>query len=442
MIVSMVALVGAGCAASLESDEPAIAEIEGSLDRPTGTDAHDADVARAWMSLMMDRVRAEAFNPPMASRVYGYAGVTLYEAVVAGMAPTHRSLAGQLNGLPAIETPHARRGLDWPSAANAALRVVAGELFAGRSEATRTAIDALHRTQADARRAAGVRSSDLRASEEFGREVGRAIVRWSRTDGFTQTRGRLFAPAAGPQFWVPTGDAPPGTLPAEPYWGTLRPFVLPSQDACAPAPPAAYSEQSDSEFFAQAAAVYETNLSLTDEQRTIATYWADNAGATPTPAGHWIGIATDLLADASLAEAAETYALVSIAGVDAFIACWDAKYTYNLLRPETYIRRFIDAEWRPLIPTPQFPEYTSGHSTVSAAAASVLTDLYGDVAFTEVTPVQPGFAPRSFQSFTAAAAEAARSRLYGGIHYPMGNDNGALQGQCVAGHVQQLETRR
>jgi hypothetical protein len=442
----MVAVAGGfGCAAETDSSGDGVGLSEDSFEARAGagTLEHDSTVATAWMNLIMDRVRAEALNPPIASRVYGYSGVAMYEAVLPGMRDTRRSLVNQLNGLSRLPAPTFNlRRHDWPAAANAALVVVSRHLFEGRSAETLTAINRLYADQLAQRRRAGVRAVDLVISNDFGFAIGRAIVRWASADGFAETRGRAYTPPVGPAFWVPTGGAPPTTLPAEPFWGTLRPFALPNADACAPAAPIAYSEDPESAFFGQGSAVYETNLALTDEQKLIARYWADNAGETPTPPGHWIGIATDLVADGSLGEAAETYALVGIADADAFISCWATKYTYNLLRPETYIRRLIDPAWVPFIPTPQFPEYTSGHSTVSGAAATVLTDIYGAIPFTEVTPVQPGFEPRSFASFMAAAEEAAVSRLYGGIHYPMGNTNGLLQGQCVGGHVNDLQTRR
>ncbi len=447
--VSSMAIVAAfssfGCIAETDAGAGDTGSSEDSVAAPAGASTleHDSSVATAWMNLIMDRVRAEAFNPPIASRTYGYSGVALYEAVLPGMRDTRRSLAGQLNGLDRVPAPRFNlRRYDWPASANAALLVVSRYLFDGRSQETLTAINRLFADQLAQRGKAGVRAADLVISNEFGLSIGQAIVRWARGDGFAETRGRPFTPPVGPAFWVPTGGAPPTTLPAEPFWGTLRPFALPSADACAPAAPIAYSEDPESDFFAQAFTVYQTNQTLTDEQKLIALYWADNAGATPTPPGHWIGIATDLVGDGSLAEAAETYALVGIADADAFISCWNTKYTYNLLRPETYIRRFIDPAWVPFIPTPQFPEYTSGHSTVSGAAAAVLTHIYGDIPFTEVTPVQPGFEPRSFENFTAAAEEAAASRLYGGIHYPMGNANGLLQGTCVGDHVNEIQTRR
>jgi membrane-associated phospholipid phosphatase len=190
-------------------------------------------------------------------------------------------------------------------------------------------------------------------------------------------------------------------------------------------------------FYANALEVYQTNLNLTDEQTTIAQYWADNAGATGTPPGHWIAIVGQLARNnnLSLMATAEAYARVGLAVADAFISCWQTKYMYTLLRPVTYIQDLIDPDWTPLLVTPSFPSYTSGHSTQSGAAATVLTDRFDAMAFTdtlftdhELTPPQ---APRSFTSFDEAAEEAALSRLYAGIHYPFDNDNGLAQGRCV-----------
>ena len=183
------------------------------------------------------------------------------------------------------------------------------------------------------------------------------------------------------------------------------------------------------------------NAALAPEQEAIARFWSDDPGATVTPPGHSISIATQVLRreQARLALAAETYARVGIAVCDAFVACWHQKYVYNLLRPVTYIRRLVDPAWLPLLVTPPFPEYTSGHSVQSGAAFQVLTDLFGSgYAFTDHTHDDRGLAPRSFASFLAAADEAAISRLYGGIHYRSAIVNGVTQGRCIGAAVSAL----
>jgi membrane-associated phospholipid phosphatase len=184
---------------------------------------------------------------------------------------------------------------------------------------------------------------------------------------------------------------------------------------------------------------------LTDEQRAIALFWADDPSVTATPPGHSVSIATQVLraVDGGLDTAAETYAKVGMAVADAFIACWNTKYSYNLVRPVTYIQAFIDADWLPILVTPPFPEYTSGHSAQSGAAAQVLTDLFGRrFAFVDRTHEDRGLPARSFVSFFQAAGEAAISRLYGGIHYRPAIVRGLEQGRCVGQAVSALEFRR
>jgi hypothetical protein len=128
--------------------------------------------------------------------------------------------------------------------------------------------------------------------------------------------------------------------------------------------------------------------------------------------------------------------LTSVAIFEAFIACWDEKYKTNLIRPITVINNHIDAGWRPLIQTPPFPEFTSGHAVISNAAAAVLTSLLGDnFSFTDETEILFGHKPRKFASFYSAAKESSMSRVYGGIHYPETARISILQGQRIGNYV-------
>lgn len=227
----------------------------------------------------------------------------------------------------------------------------------------------------------------------------------------------------------------------QPSWGENRPFVLDSGTACGPPAPPAYSEAPGSAFYNQAAEVYETGKGLTDEQKAIATFWADNPGETSTPPGHSLSIVSQVLRQegATLGLAAEAYVRAGLAVADAFIGCWNAKYQYNLVRPVTYIQAVIDPAWEPMVATPPFPEYTSGHSVQSAAVARLLTDLFGDeMAFTDHAHDGRGLAPRSFTSFEAFSEEAAISRLYGGIHYRAAIEEGLEQGRCIGRQVSAL----
>jgi hypothetical protein len=268
-----------------------------------------------------------------------------------------------------------------------------------------------------------------------GQAAAAAVLAWAATDGFAALHNCPYTPPVGPGLWEPTSLA--FAPPLDPCWGQLCPLVLAFPDACAPPPPPAYADDPGSAFYAFGLEVSTTSVTLTEEQRTIARYWADLSGTTGTPSGHWIAIVgqiarTDGL---SLMAAAESYVRVGLAVADAFIGCWHTKYTYNLLRPETYITRLIDPAWLPLLITPGFPAYTSGHVTQSGAAATVLTALFGITPFTDMLhqdhQLEPPPAPRRFGSFDEAAAEAARSRLYGGIHYSFDNQNRLAQGRCI-----------
>jgi hypothetical protein len=408
------------------------------------SEAYSAEVAIDWFEMLYDVIKAERVGPPPASRMYGIAAVALYEAVTAG-STGYRSLAGQLNELVSVPPPQAYRAYHWPTVANAALARTMRSLFAKGSPDSQAAIETLEARFAEQFRGR-VRPLVYARSVAYGQEVADAILLWAAGDGFAFHNDCPYTPPAGPGLWVPT---PPDytVSPAQPCWGQLRPFVLTSGAECALPPHPTYAEDAESAFYAHAFSVYRTSLTLTDEQRTIARYWADTSGDTGTPPGHWIAIMGQLATQdgLSLMAAAEGYARVGIAVADAFISCWDTKYTYNLLRPVTYIQQVIDATWLPLIPTPPFPEYASGHSTQSMAAASQLTALFGVRTFTDTTHLDHGLAlePRTFTSFEEAALEAAMSRLYGGIHYPFGNEAGLGQGECVGkAMAQRLQFRR
>jgi hypothetical protein len=188
-------------------------------------------------------------------------------------------------------------------------------------------------------------------------------------------------------------------------------------------------------FYKQALEVMTTGQNLTPEQQEIARFWIDTPGESGTPSGHWVMLVSQLIEQQglSLGRAAEAFAMNGISVMDSFISAWSLKYQTVLLRPVTYINRYINRRWRSFLETPNFPEYPSGHSVVSAAAAEVLTDYFGIVAFLDSSPTRLGIglSPRAFTSIEAAASEAAISRLYGGIHYRTGIENGMKQGRCI-----------
>jgi hypothetical protein len=399
-----------------------------------------------WFRLILELVRhTPTCSPPVASRALAYAGIIAFESV-AGGDPALRSLAGQVNGLAPL--PPREPGAHDPAAVlHAALSSAARGLFHNTGPTGQQAMAAMDRILGAA--VDGGLPADVAArSRAAGRAVAAHVLGWAASDGGAVIENLGFPLAhdgpAGPDKWVPTSRIALQQAPLLPGWGSNRPFALPDGTACALPPPPAYSEEAGSAFHAEAAEVHRTCRSLTGEQEAIARFWSDDAMLSPTPPGHWFAIAAQVLdrTGADLARRAETLALLGIAQADAFIACWQAKYTYNLLRPVTYIRRVIDPAFQPLLTTPPFPEYPSGHSTQSAAAAEVLTQMLGDtLSFTDATHEGDGLPPRSFASFRAAADEAGISRLYGGIHFRAAVEQGAAQGRCTAAQALRLRTR-
>ncbi|HHW88326.1 MAG TPA: vanadium-dependent haloperoxidase [Chloroflexi bacterium] len=410
--------------------------------------AFDHSVATAWFELLNELVRqAPGFSPPVAARAMGYAGVTLYAALQPGIADAP-SLVGQVNGLTWLPPANAADGYYWPLVANSALASINRRLFAHAGDSVRSAIDALEATLLT-RYEHAAPEDVVRRSVRRGREVAAAIFAWSQQDGghegYFFNFPYTYQPPQGPGMWSPT---PPDFLRAmQPDWGQNRPFVMPTSDACTPPPPPAYSVAPTSPTYIEAMEVYTTVRDLTPAQRDTALYWADDPTLTATPPGHSLAIATQVLRqeNASLALTATTYARLGMAVADAFIACWEAKYTYNRIRPITYIQQVIDPTWNataitdPVL-TPPFPEYPSGHATEAGAMATVLSAIFGDnYAFTDASQTRLGFTPRRYTSFWQAAEEAALSRLYGGIHFRSANVQGLAQGRCVAGYVNQID---
>jgi membrane-associated phospholipid phosphatase len=389
-------------------------------------------------------------SPPVASRTYAYASIAAYEALRPAH-PEFQTLAGQLHGLQPLPATPRDADLLLPVASVAAFLSVAEALvFAPERVASyrRDLIEQLPKH--------GASRELVTRSVAHGETVAKHILAWAAADGLKQARGlRRFEVVYEPGRWRPT---PPAYMDAlEPNWHTLRPLVMDSASQFRPPPPLPYDMRDDSGFRRQVMTVYQTGTGLTDEQRAIAAFWDCNPFAVKaeghvmfadkkiSPGGHWMGITGIALrkSGADLMRAAEAYARVAIALREGFISVWDEKYRSVVVRPETIINETIDESWRPVLQTPPFPEYPSGHSVISAASAEVLTALFGeDFAYDDDVEVPYGLPARSFTSFRSAAQEAAVSRLYGGIHYPMAIENGLVQGRSLGAHViARVETR-
>jgi hypothetical protein len=285
----------------------------------------------------------------------------------------------------------------------------------------------------------------LDSSVSFAKKVSRLIVQYARDDGYFHLSVLpRYNPIRADSAWQPT---PPEYMPAvQPHWRTIRTFFLDSSSQFIPARMKGFSKDTGSSFYKLVVDVYNAGKHLTKEQELIANFWDCNPFAVQfqghmslglkkiSPGGHWMGI-TGIVCKNKKLDFNNTmfiHAIVALSLHDAFISCWDEKYRSNRIRPETAINRYIDEKWQPLIQTPPFPEYTSGHSVISTTAATVLSHFFGDhFSFTDSTEAYIGLPKRRFSSFNAASEEACISRFYGGIHYMDSIDNGKEEGKRI-----------
>lgn len=417
-------------------------------------DQYDADVALRWSAMQLYLLRNTAgFTPPVASRALGYGGLTMYEALVPGW-PTHQSLAGLLNGLNQLPEIDSKAAYQWAVSANAAEAEILRKLYANTSAVNKAKIDSLERVILGGFRTENLTAEVLERSTAFGKQIADAIFEWSKTDGGHEGYNRNFPPdyqlTVFNGSWQTTENG--RKVPMQPFWGRNRTFV--GRNGTLPMPkPLPVSADVKSQYFAQYLEVYTKNKSLTQTEKEISVWWADDPSETFTPPGHSYNLAriTVQTAKADLAQAAETFARTGMAVADAFTVCWKCKYAFNNERPYTFVRRTIDPSWIPFWPAPPFPGYTSGHATQSAAAAVVLTDLYGQsFSFTDDSHVSrvrdlkrsTDFKARSFTSFWQAAEESAYSRYLGGIHTRQDNETGLSTGKLIGQNINALKWRK
>jgi hypothetical protein len=402
-------------------------------------DAYFKDGLPQFNRQLTDVIVADIFTPPVASRIYAYSNIAAYEGI-RFMDTTNVSLAGQLNGLEALSLPEKNKEYYYPLVSLVAFSDVAQALVFNLDKVAQMKLKMLEEVQD-----IGIDKNVYENSIAFGDTLAREVLSWASKDGYLRrTALPRYSVTDDPGRWRPT---PPDYMEAiEPHWNTIRPFVLDSAAQFDPGLPTTFDLSEGSAFYKEAKDVYETVKQIDSTKFEIAKFWDCNPNISHTnghvmffkqqisPGGHWIHITAQVLKElnADPVVAAETLSMVSIAIADGFISCWDQKYKSNLTRPETYINKYIDADWSPILQTPAFPEHTSGHSVVSTAAGTVLTHLIGpNYSFVDATEVPYGLPPRNFKSFMDASQEAAISRLYGGIHYRPAIEMGKRQGQAI-----------
>ena len=407
------------------------------------TNKFDSEVAIKWLNLQRNMIwSTPGFSPPVAARTLGYTSLTLYESVLPGM-PDHQSFIQKLESSPSLPSIKISEEYYWPSSANAAFAEIMRGMFKNAVGAKLNRIDSLENAL-KAKFNIEATADILTRSEEFGKSIGDAIYQWSKTDGgdsgYLRNFPATYAPPTGDGMWVQTG----ANIALQPYWGNNRPFRQESITNSALLPPLPFSTSENSEFYKEAVEVYNIVKNIKPEEIEIAKFWSDDPGQSPTPAGHSFSIMSQVLIqkNASLALSAEAFSKLGVALNDAFICCWRDKYKYNLLRPVSFINRYIDPNWKTILPTPPFPEYASGHSVESAASATIMASFFGDeFSFEDRTYDVKGFKPRSFKRFSDFAKEAAVSRLYGGIHFRRGIAEGLKEGNRIGTNYSNIKLK-
>ncbi|SDB63230.1 PAP2 superfamily protein [Flavobacteriaceae bacterium MAR_2010_188] len=402
-------------------------DFQGSIDKVTEIMVHDI------------------FSPPVASRIFAYPNIAAFEILAANNSE-YKSLNGEIKDLPKID-PSQDVDVNIDLAALIAHMDLSRQLIFSEDMMVEYR-DSLYKIWNKRN------PTQFEASKTYAMHALEQLSPWVGSDNYKQTRTmpQFTLNTDDPSRWQPT---PPAYMQGiEPSWAKIRPLAMKTSDQFRPISHPDYSLDDDSSFKKELVEVYDIVNKITEagdesEEMQIAKFWDCNpyvsvtrghlmfAKKKITPGAHWMGIAKIACKEADYNFEQTVYAntKTSIAVFDAFISCWDEKYRSNLVRPETLINTYINDQWSPILQTPPFPEYPSGHSVVSGAASTVLTSIFGDdFEFVDDTEVPYGLPIRTFKSFNDAAQEAAMSRFYGGIHYMAACVNGLDQGIKI-GHL-------
>ena len=407
------------------------------------TAANDPAYVHRGIKRLNDVVIYEIFSPPVASRIYGYASLSAYEAL-RWSDTTYPSLAAKFHGYPEMPSPDPAKKYQFTVAGIKAMFDITLRLTFTK-DSSRITMEQLLKELKET----GIDQETYDNSIAFGEAVASAIWQRATKDHYKETRGmERYTPSGLPGKWKNT---PPDYLDAiEPFWTKIMPMVMDSSTQFRPVPPPPYDLKPGSAFYKEVQEVIDTTKVLTEEQKNIARFWDDNAAAVthkghmmfankkPSPGGHWMNITAIACekTNADIVKSAYAYAMSGITMYEAFISCWDEKYKSEYIRPVTVINESFDKNWQPLLQTPPFPEYTSGHSVVSSSVATVLEKQFGEnFAFTDDYELPYIGIQRSFPSFMKASEEACMSRLYGGIHFRSAIENGRAQGKKLGAFI-------
>jgi hypothetical protein len=382
----------------------------------------------------------DIFTPPVATRIYANTSLAMYEAIRFQKEGSN-SITAKLKGFDPMPVPEEGKEYDFSIAAIQSFCETAKKVTFSAPEITK------YQDSMIAVYSAGLDEAVVQQSIAFGQQVADVVGKRLGKDNYKETRGfdRFEVKTDDDTRWVPT--LPDYADGLEPHWSKMLTMAIDSSSQVQANPYPAYSKDENSDYYKELKEVYDISKNRSEEQTDIALFWDDNPFVSQhkghvmfqdkkmTPPGHWMAITQKAAKVKNLdaVASANTYAKTAVGMYDAFISCWYVKYSTVRIRPQTAIQRLIEPTWTSFIQTPPFPEYTSGHSTVSSTAAEVLTSIFGDgFAFTDSSELEYNLPVRSFKSFREAALEASVSRVYGGIHYRSGCESGNKQGKDLA----------
>jgi len=392
---------------------------------------------------LLEVAMEDGFPPPVASRVYVYPHLAHYITLQRFYPDSLQDITNALNGFqPLLEFNEEMVNAELASLlafCKIGKKVVFSEFY----------MDDLADEFIEKARAAKLSNQVIDASINYATQIASHLSRWIDKDNYIQTRTfDRFTSTKLPHNWRET---PPDYIEAlEPHWYKIRPLVIDSASIFVANPPPVYETSKDSDFYKMVYEVYEESKKLDSLKIATAWFWDDNPNTTIhqghmiavihkiSPPGHWLNIIHQITEkeNSSLFKTTTAYSFTATAMFDAIISCWNEKFKTDLVRPITYIQEYIDVTWRPVIQTPPFPEYTSGHSAISASAAGVLNSVFGNnYSFTDNTNELFNAGTRTYNSFDEAAWEVSLSRFYGGIHYMIGVQEGNRQGYFIANHI-------
>jgi hypothetical protein len=397
-----------------------------------------------------------ANSPTFASRCFGYTGLTMYESIVNGY-PQYQSVAGQLNGLGTLPLPDKGLTYDWSLALNAGQAEILRTIYIQTSDKNKIKIDSLEHYFENIFKTFVTDEAVINRSVLYGKKIAQLIFEWSKTDGghraYLNNFDKKLVFETRPGSWKPPLYAQSFShFPLHPHWGRNRTFLA-IDSAMEPPVFIPFDTTPGSAYYTQFMQVCQKRKVLTQEEKEAAIWWSDDPDVTFTPPGHSYYLATLAIRKVKpdMMKCAETYARLGMAVADAFRNCWKWKYQFFTERANTFVPEHIDQRWESFWPDPPFPAFPSGHAIQAAAAATVLTDLYGDhFAFTDSAHVgrprdelrNTDFKARHFNSFWQAAEETAKSRFYGGIHTPQDNERGLEKGRAIGNNINGLKWRK